>query len=82
MGNGMMDGMMGTPMMIMGFIFMLLVVAVLVAGLVWLVRALGRDGDGRSRPERSAIEQLESRYARGEIERDEYLQRRNDLEGS
>lgn len=82
MGNGMMDGMMGTPVMVMGFIFMLLVVAVLVAGLVWLVRAIGGDGDGRSRPHRSAIEQLGSRYARGEIERDEYFQRRNDLEAT
>lgn len=82
MGNGMMDGMMGTPMMVVGFIFMVLILAVLVAGLVWLVRAIGGDGDGRSRPQRSAIEQLEARYALGEIERDEYFQRRNDLEGT
>lgn len=77
MGRGM-DGMMGTPAMVLGWIVVLLVVAVLTAALVWLVRGIA--GDGRTPPQRGAIEQLEMRYARGEIDRDEYLQRRDDLE--
>ncbi len=79
MGDGMMGGpMMGGPMMVMGFILMVLIVAALVAGLAWLVRAVG--GDGKSPRHRTAIDQLEARYARGEINRDEYFQRREDLE--
>lgn len=77
MGRGM-DGMMGTPAMVLGWIVVLLIVAVLTAALVWLVRSIA--GDGRTPPRRGAIEQLEMRYARGEIDRDEYLQRRDDLE--
>ena len=34
--------------------------------------------DGESRPEALAV--LEERYARGEIEREEYLQKRDDLQ--
>lgn len=81
MSHGMMqmqDGMMMAPMMIFGFVFMILVVAALIAGIVWLVRNL--TGDRHTTGRSSAIEQLEVRYARGEIDRDEFLQRRDDLE--
>lgn len=76
-GQQMQEAMMG-PMMILGFVFMAVVVAALIAGLVWLVRNLTGDGDTNGRP--SAIEHLELRYARGEIDRDDYLQRRDDLQ--
>lgn len=72
------DGMMPAPMMMVFMIvFMVLVFAALVAGVVWLVRTLG---EGRRSATRNAIDALEVRYARGEIDRDEYFQRRNDLE--
>lgn len=72
------DGMMmGGPMMVMMFITLLLVLVALIAGVVWLVRTLAREGGG-SRP-RSAVEQLDVRYARGEIDRDDYIRRRDDL---
>lgn len=37
-------------------------------------------GDKKKRRRETALEILEERYARGEIEREEYLQRRADLE--
>lgn len=72
------DGMMAGPMMmIVMLVFMLLVLAALIAGVVWLFRMLG---DGRGSGPSSALEALEVRYARDEIDRDEYLQRRDDLQ--
>ena len=44
---------------------------------VLLVRYFVRERDGKREP--SALEILEARYARGEIDRDEYLKRRADL---
>lgn len=73
------DGMMmGGPLMLMMFILMLLVLVALTAGVVWLVRTLVRDGG--SGHKNSAIDQLDLRYARGEIDRDDYFKRRDDLE--
>lgn len=68
---------MGPMMMIFMFVFMVLVLAALIAGVVWLVRALR---DGRRSGASTALEALEVRYARGELDRDEYLQRRDDLQ--
>lgn len=69
MQNGMMPG----PAMM---IVMILVLGALIAGIVWLVRTV--TNGSRSGPS-NATETLETRYARGEIDRDGYLQRRNDL---
>lgn len=77
-GQQMQDMMTMAPMMILGFVLMIAIVAGLIAGIVWLVRSLTSDRDTGGRP--GAIEQLEIRYARGEIDRDEFLQRRDDLE--
>jgi putative membrane protein len=52
----------------------------MIAGLVLLVRARG--GRVSERTGRRALEILEERYARGEIQREEYLQKRRDLEGA
>lgn len=64
-------------MMIFMFVVMLLVLAALIVGVVWLVRTLS---DGRRSGPSNALEVLEVRYARDEIDRDEYVQRRDDLE--
>jgi len=67
-------------------LFWLLIVVALVAGAILVVRALLH----RPYPQRPwqapwqqspAIHELNLRYARGEINRDEYLQRRADLLG-
>lgn len=74
MMDGMMDGMMGG--------WMWLLPALLVVVIVLAVAALVRGSRGRSGPSRgrSPRELLDERYAAGEIDRDEYLQRRDDLE--
>jgi putative membrane protein len=58
-------------------LFMVLIV-VLVAWLIW---STTRGWDRRTPPGRTALDVLDERYARGEIERDEYLRRREDLNG-
>ena len=66
----------GWGMAIFGLVFMVLIV-VFVAWLIWLAtRRSGSFRDGR----RGAVDLLDERYARGEIDRDEYLQRKGDLE--
>ena len=59
-------------------IIWLLIIAVVVAATIAASRILGRkgpDGEGTS----SALDQLDELYARGEIEREEYLQRKKDI---
>lgn len=68
---------MGAPMMIVGSIFMVFVLGAVIAGVVWLVHTLAQN---RWPPRRSAMDELDLRYARGEIDRDAYLDRREDLE--
>ena len=61
-------------------IWLLLLVGILVA-IVWLVRSIsGGRGPDPFPPRRPAgLDILEERYARGEIDRDEYLQKKRDL---
>jgi putative membrane protein len=61
--------------MMFGWVFM----TVLLIGGGALVYAVAR-GPGRPRNESTALDVLDARYARGEIGRDEYLERRSDLE--
>ena len=50
------------------------------SGAVWFVRAKPLPGGQRSLERRSpALEVLEERYARGEINREEYLQKKRDI---
>ena len=65
-----------------GPLFMLAVFALLVAFVVLLVRWLGGDRGLPSGATRTAREVLDERYARGEIDRDEYLKRRQDISGA
>jgi putative membrane protein len=79
MDGGMMDGMMGGgAFMWFWAIFAVLVLALLVVGVVWLVRTLASPGPGATS---SARQELDLRYARGELTREEYQLRRTDLEG-
>lgn len=66
--------------MLLGPLFMLAVLALLVAVVVLLVRWLG-GGSGPALSPRTARDILDERYARGEIEREEYLKRRQDISG-
>ena len=58
-------------MAIFGWLFM---TAVVVLG-VWLIWSTTRQ-----QPRRHAADLLDERYARGELDRDEYLERKADLE--
>ena len=64
----------------LGFVFWLVILAVIIAGAVWFVRSQSVAGSQRSLERRSpALEALEERYARGEINREEYLQKKRDI---
>lgn len=77
MDGGMMDGMMGGAFMWFWALFAVVVLALLVVGVVWLVRTLAGTGSATG----TARQELDLRYARGELTREEYQQRRADLEG-
>lgn len=65
-----------------GMIIWIVVLIAIVALVVWLVRSLvGHGANHLPRPRSSGLEVLEERYARGEINRDEYLQKRKDIGG-
>jgi putative membrane protein len=74
--------------MLVWLVFGLLLIALLVAGIVWLVRSIAADdssrsaspGSGWGSTPGSAREELDRRYARGEITREEYRQIRDDLQ--
>jgi putative membrane protein len=57
------------------------VVVLVVLGIIWLVRHLGAGNpDPGAGSKRSALDELEMRYARGEIDRSTYLQMQDDLQ--
>ena len=64
-------------------VFWILVIAAVIAVVVWAVRASNASGGAKTaagtRP--SALEILDERYARGEIDREDYLARKADLGG-
>lgn len=64
-------------------LWMLLFWAGLILLVVWGVRAFSRNGYGGDRTDQSrALQILEERFARDEIDRDEFEERRSILEGS
>ena len=76
-GYGMMGGYGG-----FGMIIWIVVLIAIVALIVWLVRSPGISGMHHLTPRRSSgLDVLEERYARGEINRDEYLQKKIDIGG-
>ena len=66
----------GLVMMLMMLVFWGLVIVGLVMGLRWLVGERRRPGND------TALTILRERYARGEIDRDEFEARRRDLEAT
>lgn len=75
---GMMDGygygMMSGGYWILGLIFWMLVII----GLVLLIKYLW-EGSGAKRGEESALEILKKKYARGEISKEEFEEKKKDL---
>lgn len=76
MQYGMMEGygygVVGYGMLIFGFIFWLLILI----GLVLLIKYLW---EGGAKKEESALELLKKRYARGEISKEEFEEKKKDL---
>ena len=64
----------GFGMMLMMLVFWALVITGLVLGIRWLV-SQGRE----ARPRDAALDILRERYARGEIDKEEFLARKRDL---
>ncbi|NIR59493.1 MAG: SHOCT domain-containing protein [Gammaproteobacteria bacterium] len=70
----------------LGWVFMILFWVLVVLGIIavvkWLFVSSSGTGAGElGRTRRLGLEILEERYARGEIDREEYLQKRRDLGG-
>ncbi|HEY4673600.1 MAG TPA: SHOCT domain-containing protein [Thermodesulfobacteriota bacterium] len=75
-GDWMMDGGMGIWMLV-NAVFWILVIVGIVLLVVWAVRRVG--GGERSKAEESALEILKKRYARGEITKEEYEEKKRDI---
>ncbi|AKJ69388.1 hypothetical protein PATSB16_36900 [Pandoraea thiooxydans] len=71
-GYGMMGG--------FGFLMMILLIVVFVAVVLMLTRRATGIGPERHERRSKALDILDERYARGEIDADEYQRRRADLE--
>ena len=74
----------GWPGMIFGPLFMVLVLAIAIAAIVLLVRWLGGPWHGaippyQSPPARTPLDILKERFARGEIDKQEFEERRRVL---
>ena len=61
-------------------IFWLLVLVLIVAAIIWVVRSAG-NYPARMQRRSTGLDVLEERYARGEIKRDEYLEKKRDITG-
>lgn len=56
--------------------------AIIVIALTLVRRPGSGDADGKDTPPPTALEILDERYARGEIDREDYLQRKKDISGA
>ena len=65
----------GIGMMAMMFLFWVLFIVGLIVGIRWLI------GKGKEQKQDSALEILRERYARGEINKEEFEAKRKDLGG-
>ncbi len=63
-------------------VFWVVILIAVVAGVVWFTRSMAGTPPPHAAGRRSAgLDVLEERYARGEINRDEYLQKKQDILG-
>ena len=67
--------------MFLGPVLGILLLALLIAAVFAIVRWLVPGGGGSGQQARTARNILDERYARGEIDREEYLRRRQDIDG-
>ncbi len=69
------------PMMLFGGFFWIILLTLGVVAVMWVVRASSHGARYTPRTESSSsgLSILEERYARGEINRDEYLQKEQDI---
>lgn len=74
-------GSFGFGMGLFGWVFMLLFWGLVILGIVAIIKWLSGSGSGdNGAPGRKALNILKERYARGEIDREEFEQKRQDLE--
>lgn len=65
-----------------GMVFWLLAIVLIVGGVVWFVRSSSSIGIGRQTAagRSGGLDLLEQCYARGEVNREEYLQKKGDMQ--
>jgi len=69
-----------------GWVFTVLIWALIIVAIAAIVKWIFWDTRSRHHraagsPQRAALQILQERYARGEVEREEYLQKKDDLGG-
>jgi putative membrane protein len=64
-----------------GMIIWIIIIIAIIALISWAVHALPSSSRSEGKRTPSALDVLEERYARGEIGRDEYLQKKSDILG-
>ncbi|HYW84306.1 MAG TPA: SHOCT domain-containing protein [Spirochaetia bacterium] len=77
-GWGWMHGGYGLPFWLVGAGFRLVVLAALAVGIVFLIRRYGRH-DWRRPREESPLDILQKRYARGEIDKEQYEEMKRNI---
>jgi putative membrane protein len=63
-----------------GMIIWIVIIVAIITLISWAVRGFSSSSRYESPRRSSGLDTLEERYARGEINRDEYLQKKNDLQ--
>lgn len=67
------------PMMIAWWVFIAALIVLVVVTTIWLIRSSRKFSPAGSTKASAALKELDLRYARGELEREDYLQRKSDL---